>query len=125
MEASDYLTSDDALPAVPPQPTSVEEARQQLAKWPQSMNREEFLVDVDALIASVRAEERACIDDIVRQQHAATLQEVREIARNIATKRLCTVGRTSLDRSASAFLADFEVALDAIGGSGLAKMEGK
>lgn len=46
----------DPVPSLAVPPTSVEEARQQLAKWPQSMNREEFLADVDALIAAVRAE---------------------------------------------------------------------
>ena len=86
----------------------------------------EGLASIDALIASVRrevadrmAQENVVLRDAAYQRgRTQAFAEVREVARNIATKRLCTVGRTSLDRSAAAFLVDLNAALDALSSEG-------
>lgn len=117
-------------------PTSVGEAVA-LLRLAATRSDNDYLVEpcIVRLIASVRAEERErltkaareaaalAVDSAISNTRSSTLAEVREIARNVATKRLCTVGRTSLDRSTSAFLADLEAALDCL--AGLAKMEAK
>lgn len=54
---------------------TVEAARDHLAKWPQAMNREEFLVDVDVLVAATRADERARVRERVEDVRRTTASE--------------------------------------------------